>query len=392
MFKFNSIINRYVFREMLPPFAINLVFFSFIFLMTKILFITNLIVNYHIGMAKIGWLLVYSMPTFLIFVIPMSVMMAVLLAFLRMSVDNEIIALKTGGVSLYRLLLPAMAFCCMGWGLTAFMAMYGSPWGKTSFQQLVYDVAASNVNVGLKERTFNDSFDGVMLYAQRIDLKENILRDVFIEDQRNEKIVTTIVAPKAKIFSNPEKLSYLLRLYDGSINQVNIRRKVSNAVTFETYDLSLEIKTMVDKAKERSKKDEEEMYVHELIKYLQSSPEKNTAYYKTLIELHNRFSIPLSCLALGILAIPLGVQSKSSRKSYGLGLGLFFFILYYLLLSMGWVLGKSGTYPPVIGVWMPNLIMGGIGIILLLRTATENPVHIHGLRDLMKRAGFKMGG
>ncbi len=392
MFKINTIINRYVFREMFAPFAINLVFFSFIFLMTKILYITNLIVNYHIGMAKVGRLMLYSMPDFLVFVIPMSVMMAVLLTFLRMSVDNEIIALKTGGVSLYRLLPPTMVFCCIGWGLTAFMAMAGSPWGKTSFQRLVYDVAASNVNVGLKERMFNDSFDGVMLYAQRIDLKENIMRDVFIEDQRHEKIVTTIIAPKARIFSNPDRLSYLLRLYDGNINQVNIRRKVSNSVTFETYDLRLDIKPMVDKAKERSKKDEEEMYVHELWKYLKSAPEKDTAYYKTLIELHNRFSIPLSCLALGILAVPLGIQSRSSRKSYGLGLGLIFFLMYYLLLSMGWVLGESGTYPPAIGVWVPNFIMGGIGLFLLLRTARENPVRVHGLRGLLRRAGFHVDG
>jgi len=114
-------------------------------------------------------------------------MMAVLLTFLRMSSDNEIIALKTGGMSIYGLLPPAIVFCCLGWGLTAFMSMFGAPWGKTSFQHLIYDVAASNVNVGLKERTFNDSFDGVMLYAHKIDLKKNTLRDVFIEDQRHEK-------------------------------------------------------------------------------------------------------------------------------------------------------------------------------------------------------------
>jgi len=55
---------------MIPPFVINLALFSFIFLMTKILYITNLIINYRIGMAKVARLLLYSMPYFMVFVIP----------------------------------------------------------------------------------------------------------------------------------------------------------------------------------------------------------------------------------------------------------------------------------------------------------------------------------
>jgi len=111
-----------------------------------------------------------------------------------------------------------------------------------------------------------------------------------------KKIVTTIVAPKAKIFSNPEKLSYLLKLYDGSINQVNIRQKTSNSVKFETYDLVLEVKPLVKKTKGRSKKDEEEMYVSELRQLIRSATQKDTKYYKALIELNNRFQYPFLAL------------------------------------------------------------------------------------------------
>ena len=104
--KFNSIINRYMLREMMPPFFITLVFFTFIFLMSSLLEITNLVVNYRIGLSSVFLLLAYSMPFFLEFIIPMSVMMAILLTLLRMSGDNEIIALKAGGVSIYSLLPP----------------------------------------------------------------------------------------------------------------------------------------------------------------------------------------------------------------------------------------------------------------------------------------------
>ncbi len=173
--KLNSIVHRYIFLEMIPPFFINLVFLTFVFLMTKILDITNLIVNYRISLWAVILMLIYSMPFFLEFVIPMSVMMAVLLTFLRLSKDNEIVALKAGGVSVYGLLPPVLMFSLMGCILTAFMAIYGLPTGRLAFKTLAFKVVSSNLNIGLKERTFNDKFDGVMLYVNKVDLKNMFL-------------------------------------------------------------------------------------------------------------------------------------------------------------------------------------------------------------------------
>jgi len=118
--KLNTIINRYIFKELITPFVINLFFLTFIFLMTKILDITNLIVNYKVSLWAIVLMLMYSMPFFMGFVIPMSVMMAVLLTFLRLSSDNEIMALKAGGCHIYRLLPPVFLFAFIGWALTSF--------------------------------------------------------------------------------------------------------------------------------------------------------------------------------------------------------------------------------------------------------------------------------
>ncbi|MBW2669897.1 MAG: LptF/LptG family permease, partial [Deltaproteobacteria bacterium] len=120
----NSIINRYIFKEMIWPFAINMAFFTFIFLMTKILDITNMIVNYKINLSSVFLILVYSVPRFLSFVIPMSVMIAVLLTFLRLSNDHELNALKAGGISIYSLMSPVLAFSVMGMLLSCFLTVY----------------------------------------------------------------------------------------------------------------------------------------------------------------------------------------------------------------------------------------------------------------------------
>lgn len=128
--KLNTVIYKYLFKEMLAPFFINVIFFAFVFLLTRILDITNMIVNYKIAVSDVLLIILYSMPHFLIFVIPISVMMTTLLTFLRLSGDNEIIALKAGGVSLYELLPPVFMFCLVGCLLTAGMTVYGSPGGQ----------------------------------------------------------------------------------------------------------------------------------------------------------------------------------------------------------------------------------------------------------------------
>ncbi len=383
--KINSIVNRYMVMEMVPPFLLNLFFFTFIFLLSRILDITNMIVNYKIGLGTILLMLLYSMPYFLVFVVPMSVMMTVLLTFLGMSTDNEILALKSCGVSLYQLIPSVLLFCALGGLLTGIMINFGLPWGRLSLKALTVRVATANLDIGLKERTFNDRFEGVMLYVNRIDPRSRDLIDVFIRDQRDEKVRATILSPRGRLYSSPDRPAFRMRLHDGTINQVDIETRSVNTARFETYDITLDLRRAVASVG-RGPKDEKEMYPGELADFLDTYGKKDARYYQALLEFHKKLSIPFACLALGILAVPLGVQSKFSRRSFGLGLGLTFFLLYYLLLSAGLVFGENGSYPPAVGVWVPNIVMGGLGIYLFLRVAADRPVRIIFIPFLIHRA------
>jgi lipopolysaccharide export system permease protein len=382
--KINSIINRYLLKEMMLPFVINSVFFTFVFLMTKILDITNLIVNYKISMFSILLILLYSIPRFLSFVIPMSVMMAVLLTFIRLSNDKELVALKAGGVSIYGLIPPVLVFCLMGVVLSCLITVYGMPWGTVSMKELTFQVAASHADAGLKERTFNDSFKDVILYINKIDLKKKILKDVFIEDKRSQNIVSTVMAPKGRMFAEPDKLVFHLRLYQGTINQVNLENRSAHSINFDSYDVNLDVKKTLMASKD-GPKDEDEMSFGDLKAYLKTFSQQNEQYYTALIELHKKFSIPFACFALGILAVPLGIQSESAKRSTGLGLGMVFFLIYYIMLSAGSVFGETGVYPPMVGMWVPNIVLGGLGLFLLIRTANDRSVKIMSFINFFKK-------
>jgi lipopolysaccharide export system permease protein len=371
----NSIINRYLFIEMIPPFVINLVFFTFIFLMTRILEITNMVVNYGVALHQILLIMAFTAPYFLIYVIPMSVMLTILLTFLRMSAENEIIALRSSGISVLGLLPPVLLHCLIGCILTGIMSIYGLPWGKLAIKELTYQMATSNVDLGLKERTFNDRFEGVMLYVNKIDIQNKELIDVFISDERDEDIASTIIAPRGKLLSDPSKLIFQLILYNGIINQTDLKNHTANMINFNTYDVRLDLKKTLQPFRSPIK-DRHEMWLSELWDFYLKADPAHPYYYRNRLEFHRKFAGSFSCFALGLLAVPLGMMSSSSRKSFGLALGLTFFLLYQMLLSAGKVFGEAGHMPAWLAMWMPNLIIGFLAVLFLRRTFLEKPIKL----------------
>jgi lipopolysaccharide export system permease protein len=128
------------------------------------------------------------------------------------------------------------------------------------------------------------------------------------------------------------------------------------------------------------------MNLTELGRYIREHRQaRDAGYFNALMRYHKMFSIPFACLALGFLAMPLGMQAKRASRSYGLVLGVAFFLAYYLLLSAGSVFGESGRIPPIAAVWMPNLVTVVVGVFLFVRMARERPLRLELPADGLER-------
>jgi lipopolysaccharide export system permease protein len=377
--KVGSVIHRYVFRELITPFVISLAFLMFVFLMTELIDITDLVVNYRIGFSTVLMMLAYSIPSFMQFIIPMSTMIGVLLAFLKMSSDNEIVALKAGGMSIYAMLPPVIIFCLLGCLIAGCMSLYGEPWGRRSSKAITQKLSTASVAAFLKERKFNTDFEDWMFYFSKIDSRLNTMEGVFIE---NTDQAVTITAPRGRLLAGSDSLVYQLQLEDGRINGVDTETEAVRDLTFETYSVRIDLSQVQKSSNDRKKG--KEMYIGELKEHIRSCEEKDNRYYDALIALHKKFSLPFACFAMGILGVPLGVQSRSARRSFGIGLGFFFFLGYYLVMSAGEVYGRTGYYPPAIGMWAPNIVMGGMGCFLLVRCARERTIGIGWFLHLLR--------
>jgi len=382
--KINTIINRHIFREMVPAFFLTMAFLTFVFLLAQVLEIMNMIVNYQASIASFFFLIVYSMPSFFQFTIPMSIMMSILLTFLRMAGDNEIIAIKVGGGSIYSLLPPVFLFCLLGWLTTLIMTVYGIAWGNSSYKNLALDIASSFTDAALKERVFNDSFDNIMIYVNRIDPQGKKLYDILIEDQRDEKNRSTVIAPFGSKLMNKDKTAITMRLNNGIINRVNIKDHAVHTIRFDTYDIHIDLKKNIQQSQEGIKA-RKEMTLSELQAFIHNPKTSDLDRADALMELNEKFSIPFACFALGLLAVPLGVKSAFLKQSSGLGMGLFCFLIYYLLLGIGWSSVRSGLCSAFVGMWVPNLFIGSIGLWFLIRVAQEKSIGLDYVSDIFYR-------
>ena len=366
MFKL-KILNWYVFRELLGPFLISVLTFSMFMLMGRALKLSDLLVNKGMGFFDVLQLIVYIYMPFLGYIIPMALLLTILLGLGRLSSDNEIVAMKSSGISLFQLVVPVSLFSLIALLLTTFLTIYANPWGFKSLKNFAVRALQSLSEVGIQEKVFYDEFKGMLIYVDKSEGQDGVMEGIFIADKSDQTISTTIVAKKGYITSDSESLSLNLRLLDGSIHRVGEMVESYQMGSFNTYDININLD-----ASSLSELDYNEMTLSDLLITLKSLDPDNPEVNEIKVEFHKKFSIPFACIVFGLIAIPLGIRKVRGGKSYGLIISLLVCLVYYLLLLTGESLGKKGALPPLLSMWLPNIIMALLGMYLFFHAARES--------------------
>jgi len=356
---------------MLPVFLIGLMTFTIILLMDKILKLIELIVSRGASLGQILMLLLFISPSFLIFTIPMAVLLAILMSFGRLSGDSEITAFKASGMSLYQLFFPVVFFSVAAYLLTTFLVIYGLPWGNRGFKATLYLIAQSRADIEIKERVFNDVFDGLVVYVDKIPIRGKRMEGILIYDERDKTKVNTIFAKEGFLLNNPGSQEIILRLVDGDIHQSEPKGKVYRKVAFSTYDLKLELAKAF--AALGRKLREREMSADEIKAKIETMKKSGEDTTPQEVQLHKRFAIPFACIVFGLIGVPLGIQPRRSGRSHGFVFSIILLLAYYISLTGFELLAIKKSIPPLLAGWAPNLLFGCLGIYLLVKAAKEQP-------------------
>ncbi|HEX7372731.1 MAG TPA: LPS export ABC transporter permease LptF [Thermodesulfobacteriota bacterium] len=365
----------YLIKELFPAFILGLIGFTFILLTGRIVQLTELFVNKGVPLGYILRLLYLLLPTFMVLTIPMATLLSVLLAFNRLSSDNEITALKASGVSLYQMIPPVLVFAFTTYAATTFLSLYSVPWANEGSRALLYEVASSKANAGVREKVFNDDFEGLVFYVEEIKPRTLAWEKVFISDSRNPAEVLTIIAREGEVLSDPGTLAITLRLKRGAIHKLGKEPDAYQKIDFSTYDLRLHLKTGL-KEKRTEEKHPADMTLTELSRAIQALQAKGSAAKIQWVKVHEKFSIPFACLVFGLIGIPLGLQSRVARggKFQGFAWAIGVLLVYYLLTNAGTSLAERGVVLLEVGMWLANAIFLTLGIYLLVKAANESPV------------------
>jgi lipopolysaccharide export system permease protein len=360
-----STLYTYIFKEIPPPFLVGMGTFTFVLLMGRFLKLAEMVVEKGVPFSKVIWMVVYLLPSFWLYTIPMALLLAILLAFGRLSGDSEVTAMKSCGISLYGMLPPPLVFSLFAAIACLAVTVYGVPWGNSSFKTLLIDVAQASAGVVVKEKVFNDAFPGMVIYAESFDQKGQTIAGVIIHDERDPREPATIFAKSGALLSDPRAHSMEFHLKDGSIHR-GAEGAGYQMVDFQEYNL----RVALTKPGDIQEKGESEMTLSELI----DPPAGRFDAKKRLsmqLEYYGRLALPFSCFVFTLLAMPLGIQNRRSGKAAGFSLSIGILLLYYVALSAFKTLGERAILPPLLACWAPNLVFLILGVYLFYRTARE---------------------
>lgn len=257
------ILDRYIIRNHIGPFFFSLSILTFIFIIDFVLRNIDPFLKRGISFSIVFQVFILSLGHMFALIIPMAVLPATLMAFGNLSSENEITALKSSGVSLYRMVAPAVTAAAL---LTVGMILYNNmllPESNHKLKNLLMDIYKKKPSIRIKENTFVDEFEGYTIYVRKKNDKTGEIRDVQIFKNINKRgaLPTTIVAEKGKLIYLEKEHQLRFELENGEIHEMPVANDASTyrKTVFKNYITSIEDVDRSLKRTERQYRGDREM-------------------------------------------------------------------------------------------------------------------------------------
>ena len=396
------ILTRYILGEILSLTLIGCALFTFILFMPQLPHILEVVVRNSSTWVDVAEVFLFTLPNLFKFTIPMAVLWGVLLGLSRLAADSEIIAMRASGLGIGYFVRVASIVAVTGTLLGIGNSLYLAPRANQAIIEMEQALETSQASYEIEPRVFYENFKDFVLYVQDVRAGAGAAnwRQVFMADvsDRVNPVITT-AASATVVNDNPQEL--IMRLRDGLRDEtVADEPGQSNISTFTTMDMPLALNSQSDVHLGRM---DTALYamplgvLFERIHELSGKPEAK----RYLIEMHNRFALPVACVVLMLLGVPLGVNSRRGGKSAGFVFTILLVFVYYFLSSTGIQLGHQSRLPAFIAVWAANFIFAAAGVFLLWQMATGGRIlsavaawaaRLPRFKDPAKTNGFQLAG
>ena len=373
-----SIVNLYIIKELVLPFLFGMGIFTSLGLSIGAVFeLIRKVTDSGLFWGVAAKVLILRMPEFIVLAFPMSMLLATLMTYSRLSSDSELIALRSIGISIYRLIVPAIAFSLFIVTITFLFNNFVAPAANYEASVTLREALGQTRPDFKTENILFDEYTEIPIAGSEDDTREILTRLFYAEEfdgeqmknltvlDRSRESISQIVTARSAKWNVKENI---WDFYDGTIYLIGIDGGYNNVVRFQHQQLALP-QTALEVTKKG--KGSDEMNFFEAREYLKivkrGGDEQRTRKWQYRIQ--EKVAIPFACLVFAIIGAALGVKPQNSAKatSFGICIGLIF--AYYLLSFICQSLGISGVVPPAIAAWIPNVLGLGAASGLLAQSA-----------------------
>lgn len=360
--------DRYVLKEIASPFTLGLVVYTFTLLINMIFELSGTLISKDASLVTVSKILLYMLPDFLSFTIPMATLMGVLAGLSRMSTDSEVVAFRTMGISNFRLLKPIMIFAVMGWLASSWLIMYVTPEAGFQLNKLMKEVVRKRTASHLKPGKFYNEFPGYTLYFNDIDPQTNEWKQVFLYSRERGDTDLIIMADKGSFIHNTESNTGYIAL-DNAFAHSYKKKSPQDSFDYGRYKFRKEKipgkKALKDRRRGRH------MKFPDLVERLEMEPHN----VSLAIEYHRKFSLPFTCIAMAFLALSLGISTKKGGKISGFIISLAIIFLYYTMsVSLENMVMKK-SISPFLGMWGACFFLLVVGMIMYYFSSKEKTIN-----------------
>ncbi|MFW5962105.1 MAG: LptF/LptG family permease [bacterium] len=355
---FIKIVDKYIIKEISKPFLMGIIIITIIMLSSFLFQLSDLIIIKKIPISTVAKLLLYQLPQLIVQTFPIAVLFATTTSIGTLSKENEFTALRMGGVSLYRLMIPLIIF---GIIISIFTYIFNEeivPWSTHEAKMIMRENIIKEASPEIKEDVFLKGPQNKLFYVREYNKNKKELRDIVIYDlaKKNKAFPDIIIAQEGII----SEVSWELK--NGLIHEYDNGGKI----LLETQFNKMEFEALKETEKIfANQKTTDEMNRKELEKEITLFQRSGINISSLLVDYHLKLAIPFTPFIFIFLGVPLSLNNKKG-KGVNILLSIVIIFSYYLILSLARSFGKNEMLPPLMAAWLTNIFFTVIGVFLLM--------------------------
>ena len=360
------LLRAYVLREHLSPFIVTLSGLTAALLIGNIVKFAELVIAKGVSVLDILRLLLYLIPYLLSFTIPMAALIAMVLAFGRLSSDYELIAMRACGIPPARLVLPCLTVALVLSSLVLVLNDRVIPAAHLAFRRQLKSIVIKRPTAYLEAGTFIKEFTPYVIFVYQVDGKQ--LSHVRIYEPQAQGPTRTIVADHGEFDSLEDGRSVQLKLFNGTIDEWDPEHPGSlYKVSFGTYTMNLAVDADAEKRMERKLK---EMTFREMLMEQRHLNAQGIPTLPIAIELHHKIASSFAAVVFVLFGLVLGLTAHHHERLVTFVWVLSIFIVYYVATVGTNALAVKEWLPAWMAMWLPNVVgslIGGIKLVTLAK-------------------------